>query len=202
MTVCVFDTATNTVWADSVGMAGGYYTGNVSKVTQIRSPHYVHTIMAAGTSWLCSAVTARLAEALRKSNVANMDYLGLQQVIAMYVKNVSPLEGEQDAFDAIVIEFEVETERTRIYKFNNAMFPFEFSPKDGELLCIGQQELCMAVALAHEINMENADLVEFKDVDIGDIIKRLSKYHAAVSPNLKVSTYNTRGDRIGYSYVP
>ena len=202
MTVCVFDTSTHTVWADTTGMAGGLYTGNVSKVVQVKSPHFVHTIMTAGTSWLCSAVSRLLEDGLRRSNVANLDYLELQQKVSTYIKNIQPMEGETDAFDAVVVEFNIEQDRTRIYKFNNVMFPYELTPKEHELVCVGQLELCMAVALAHEVNMENADLVEFKDVDIGDIIKRLAKYHAAASPATMVSTYNTKGQRMGYSYVP
>lgn len=202
MTVCVFNPSENELWADTTCMAGGYYTGHVNKISQRESSFYVHTLAVAGTSWLCTAVEKVLMTELGKCNVMSIDHTKLQHRLNSMTNAVPSIDGESDAFDALLIEYSKDNGSTRVYKFNNTMFPFELKPFGNSLICIGQYELCTAVSLAYDVHMENADLIEFKDVTIGEIINRLSKYSANVSPDTHAMCYNTKNTLGTAIYVP
>lgn len=192
MTVCVFNPSENKLWADTTCMAGGYYVGHVNKISQRQSSFYVHTLAVAGTSWLCTAVEKILMTELGRSNAMNLDHITMQNKITNIIGTVPSIDGEQDAFDALLIEYSKENGSTRVYKFNNTMFPFELKPFGNSLICIGQYELCTAVSLAYDVHMANADLAEFKNVTIGEMINRLSKFSANVSPDTHAMCYNTK----------
>lgn len=200
MTVCVFNPSENKLWADTTCMAGGYYVGHVNKIAQRESPFYVHTLAVAGTSWLCSLVTKLLMNGVGRASAENLDHLELQEEINEALQAV-PTLGEEDAFDAILVEYNKDSNITRVFKFNNTMFPFEMQAF-GRLICIGQPELCAAVSLAYDVHMENADLIEFKDVSIGEMINRLSKYSATVQADAHALCYNTKNIAGGSIYVP
>lgn len=202
MTVCVFNPSKNELWADTTCMAGGYYTGHVNKISQRESPFYVHTLAVAGTSWLCTAVEKILMMELDRSNAMNLDHITMQNKITNILSTVPSIDGEQDAFDALLIEYSKENGSTRVYKFNNTMFPYELKPFGNSLICIGQYELCTAVSLAYDVHMMNADLIEFKDVTIGEMINRLSKFSANVSPDTHAICCNTKNIAGGSIYVP
>lgn len=202
MTVCVFNPSENKLWADTTCMAGGYYVGHVNKIAQRESPFYVHTLAVAGTSWLCTAVEKILMMELGRSNAMNLEHIKMQNKITNILGTVPSIDGEQDAFDALLIEYNKGNGSTRVYKFNNTMFPFELKPSGNSLICIGQYELCTAVSLAYDVHMMNADLIEFKDVTIGEMINRLSKYSANVSPDTHAMCYNTKITTGIYIYVP
>lgn len=200
MTVCVFNPSENKLWADTTCMAGGYYTGHVNKIAQRESPFYVHTLAVAGTSWLCSLVTKLIMNGVGRASAENLDHLELQEEINEALQAV-PTIGEEDAFDAILVEYNKDSNVTRVFKFNNTMFPFEMQAF-GRLICIGQYELCTAVSLAYDVHMMNADLIEFKDVTIGEMINRLSKFSANVSPDTHAMCCNTKNIAGGSIYVP
>lgn len=200
MTVCVFNPSENKLWADTTCMAGGYYVGHVNKIAQRESPFYVHTLAVAGTSWLCSLVTKLIMNGVGRASAENLDHLDLQEEINEALQAV-PTIGEEDAFDAILVEYNKDSNITRVFKFNNTMFPFEMQAF-GRLICIGQPELCVAVSLAYDVHMENADLIEFKDVSIGEMINRLSKYSATVQADAHALCYNTKNIAGGSIYVP
>ena len=200
MTVCVFNPSENKLWADTTCMAGGYYVGHVNKIAQRESPFYVHTLAVAGTSWLCSLVTKLIMTGVGNSSAENLDHLDLQEEINEALQAVTTI-GEEDAFDAILVEYNKDSNVTRVFKFNNTMFPFEMQAFS-RLICIGQSELCAAVSLAYDVHMENADLVEFKDVSIGEMINRLSKYSATVQADAHALCYNTKNIAGGSIYVP
>lgn len=191
MTVCVFNPSENKLWADTTCMAGGYYVGHVNKIAQRESSFYIHTLAVAGTSWLCTAVEKVLMAELSKSNAMNIDHTKMQHRLNSMIQAVPSIDSESDAFDALLVEYDKDRGITRIYKFNNTMFPFEIKPLGGKLICIGQYELCTAVSLSYDVHMTNADLVEFKDVTIGEMINRLSKYSANVSPDTHAMCYKT-----------
>ena len=203
MTVCVFDPSKNELWADTTCMAGGHYIGHVNKISQRESPFYVHTLAVAGTSWLCTAVEKILMMELGRANAMNLDHIKMQNRITNIIGTVPSIDGEQDAFDALLIEYSKDNGSTRVYKFNNTMFPFELKPFGGDsLICIGQYELCTAVSLAYDVHMVNADLAEFKNVTIGEVINRLSKFSANVSPDTHAMCYNTKIPMEMAIYVP
>lgn len=202
MTVCVFNPSKNELWADTTCMAGGYYTGHVNKISQRESSFYVHTLAVAGTSWLCTAVEKILMMELSRANAMNLDYITMQNRITKIMDTVPSIGGEQDAFDALLIEYSKKDGFTRVYKFNNTMFPFELKPFGDSLICIGQYELCTAVTLAYDVHMVNADLAEFKNVTIGEMINRLSKFSANVSPDTHAMCYNTKYTMGMDVYVP
>lgn len=202
MTVCVFNPSENELWADTTCMAGGYYTGHVNKISQRESSFYVHTLAVAGTSWLCTAVEKVLMTGLGRANAMNLDHITMQNKITNIISTVPSIDGEQDAFDALLIEYSKEIGSTRVYKFNNTMFPFELKPFSNSLICIGQYELCTAVSLAYDIHMANADLTEFKNVTIGEMINRLSKFSANVSSDTHAMCYNTKITTGTSIYVP
>lgn len=202
MTVCVFNPSENELWADTTCMGGGHYTGHVNKISQRESSFYVHTLAVAGTAWLCTAVEKILMMELDKSNAMNLDHITMQNKITNILSTVPGVDSEQDAFDALLIEYSKENGYTRVYKFNNTMFPFELKPLGNSLICIGQYELCTAVSLAYDVHMMNADLIEFKDVTIGEMINRLSKFSAIVSPDTHAMCCNTKNIAGGSIYVP
>lgn len=202
MTVCVFNPSENKLWADTTCMAGGYYVGHVNKIAQRESSFYIHTLAVAGTSWLCTAVEKVLMAELSKSNAMNIDHTKMQHRLNSMIQAVPSIDSESDAFDALLVEYDKDRGTTRIYKFNNTMFPFEIKPLGGKLICIGQYELCTAVSLSYDVHMTNADLVEFKDVTIGEMINRLSKYSANVSPDTHAMCYKTNNTTVTAIYVP
>lgn len=202
MTVCVFNPSKNELWADTTCMVGGHYTGHVNKISQRASPFYVHTLAVAGTSWLCTAVEKILMMELGRSNAMNLDHITMQNQITEILSTVPSIDGEQDAFDALLIEYSKDNGSTRVYKFNNTMFPFELKSFGNSLICIGQYELCTAVSLAYDVHMMNADLIELKDVTIGEMINRLSKFSANVSPDTHAMCYNTKISTEMAIYVP
>lgn len=202
MTVCVFNPSKNELWADTTCMAGGYYTGHVNKISQRASSFYVHTLAVAGTSWLCTAVEKILMTELGRANAMNLDHTTMQNQITKIMGTVPTIDGEADAFDALLIEYSKDNGSTRVYKFNNTMFPFELKPFGESLICIGQYELCTAVSLAYDIHMANANLAEFKNVTIGEMINRLSKFSANVSPDTHAMCYNTKSQKEMAIYVP
>ena len=202
MTVCVFNPSTNEMWADTTCMAGGFYVGHVNKISQRESSFYIHTLAVAGTSWLCTAVEKILMDELGRANAMNLDHITMQDNLNTIRNAVPSIDGDYDAFDALLIEYSKDSGTTRIYKFNNTMFPFEQKPLGDKLICIGQYELCTAVSLAYDVHMTNADLIEFKDVTIGEMINRLSKYSANVSPDTHAMCYNTKNTLGTAIYVP
>lgn len=202
MTVCVFNPSKNELWADTTCMAGGHYTGHVNKISQRESSFYIHTLAVAGTSWLCTAVEKILMNELGRANAMNLDHITMQNKITKIMDTVPKIDGDTDAFDALLIEYSKDNGSTRVYKFNNTMFPFELKPFGDKLIYIGQYELCTAVSLAYDVHMTNADLVEFKDVTIGEMINRLSKYNANVSPDTHAMCYNTKNTLGTAIYVP
>ena len=202
MTVCVFNPSKNELWADTTCMAGGYYTGHVNKISQRESSFYIHTLAVAGTSWLCTAVEKIIMMELGRSNAMNLDHITMQNKITQIIGTVPSIDGEQDAFDAMLIEYSKDNGYTNVYKFNNTMFPFELKPFGNSLICIGQYELCTAVSLAYDVHMENADLIEFKEVSIGEMINRLSKYSSTMSADAHAMCYDTTNSVGGLVYVP
>lgn len=202
MTVCVFNPSENELWADTTCMAGGFYVGHVNKISQRESPFYIHTLAVAGTSWLCTAVEKLLMVELGRANAMNLDHITMQDNLNTIRNAVPSIDGDYDAFDALLIEYSKDNGSTRVYKFNNTMFPFEQKLFGDKLICIGQYELCTAVSLAYDVHMMNADLVEFKDVTIGEMINRLSKFSANVSSDTHAMCYNTKNTLGTSIYVP
>lgn len=201
MTVCVFNPSENKLWADTTCMAGGNYVGHINKLSQRSSPFYIHTMAIAGTSWLCSAVEKLIMTEVGKATVENLDHITMQNQITTMLNTVPTMGDFEDAFDAIVIEYNRDSHITRVFKFNNTMFPFEMQ-SFGKLICIGQPELCTAVSLAYDVHMENADLIEFKEVSIGEMINRLSKYSSTMSADAHAMCYDTTNSVGGLIYVP
>lgn len=177
MTVCVFDPKEQIMWSDTAGMVGGYYSGDITKISQVSSRGYLHTIATAGTTWLCRAFESLLVESLQKTKIPYLKNADLQHRLNEITSSVPSIEGEQDAFDAIVVEYSVDANTVRVFKFNNTMFPFEFNIYNGDIIGIGANELVMAVSMAHDVVRDT-----HLGMDIGELIKRLPKYHAVARP--------------------